>query len=56
MLPENDADELRQLQRRAYGRDGAATEGELRRLRELEDARRASPAPLVTRPLGSRTG
>ncbi|GAA1169117.1 hypothetical protein F6W69_15520 [Microbacterium oxydans] len=45
MLPENDADELRQLQRRAYGRDGAATEGELRRLRELEDARRASPAP-----------
>lgn len=42
MLPETEADELRQLQRRAYGRDGVVTERELRRLRELEDARRAS--------------
>lgn len=42
MPPETEADELRQLQRRAYGRDGVATERELRRLRELEDARRVS--------------
>lgn len=55
MLPETEADELRQLQRRAYGREGVATEPELRRLRELQDARRGSetsstPAPSTPAP------
>ncbi|MGO4489784.1 hypothetical protein [Microbacterium sp. 2RAF4] len=57
MLPETEADELRQLQRRAYGREGVATEPELRRLRELEDARRASEtssSPVPSSPVPSR--
>lgn len=42
MLPAEDRDELRMLQRKAYGRDGALTDAEARRLRELE---RPAPAP-----------
>lgn len=45
MPAETDADELRTLQRRAYGRDGILTAAETRRLRELEDARRSSATP-----------
>ena len=45
MQAETDADELRALQRRAYGRDGILTDAETRRLRELEDARRSPVTP-----------
>lgn len=41
-MPERtDADELRALERKAYGRDGVLTVAESQRLRELEDARHA---------------
>jgi hypothetical protein len=40
--------ELRELQRKAYGRDGGLTEAEARRLRELERVAAARPAPQAT--------
>lgn len=52
MVPEGtDVDELRSLQRKAYGREGELTAAESRRLRELEDARR-----VVVIPAGSTPG
>jgi hypothetical protein len=53
MPQESDADELRMLQRQAYGRDGGLTDAEAARLRELErrdavasiDAAGEPPAP-----------
>jgi hypothetical protein len=50
-VPEaTDAEELRALQRRAYGRDGSLTEGEWRRLSELEETRRAASRTFVPAP------
>ncbi|MCK2029297.1 hypothetical protein [Microbacterium galbinum] len=43
-----DLDELRSLQRRAYGRDGGLTGIEAARLRELQRVRTAAPLPVVT--------
>lgn len=43
MLQESDVVELRALQAKAYGRDGALTEAEAARLRGLESARTAVP-------------
>ncbi|WP_435743125.1 hypothetical protein [Microbacterium sp. PMB16] len=44
MPGESDAEELRALQLKAYGRDGGLTDAEARRLRELEDMRFERPA------------
>lgn len=41
MQPRTDAEELRALQQRAYGRGTRLTEGEAERLRELEEQRRS---------------
>ncbi|MFJ2550854.1 hypothetical protein [Microbacterium sp. NPDC087591] len=46
--PESERTELRELQRKAYGRDGGLTDAEARRLRELERAAAAPPAPQAT--------
>ncbi|MFJ6534162.1 hypothetical protein [Microbacterium sp. NPDC091662] len=46
MLGEGEAQELRVLQQRAYGRDGALTEAESERLDVLERARRAVVRPV----------
>lgn len=43
MLQESDAAELRDLQRRAYGRDGGLTDVDAARLRELEETRVPKP-------------
>ncbi|MFK3676384.1 hypothetical protein ACI2IP_01550 [Microbacterium sp. NPDC090218] len=45
MPARTDADELRALQRKAYGRTGRLTEEESQRLRELEEARRSTSRP-----------
>lgn len=52
MPAETDPDELRTLQRKAYGREGGFTDAEARRLRELERARREDvPAQLEDSPV-----
>lgn len=52
MPEETDAAELRALQRKAYGRDGALSDAEARRLRELERGRpRVSSAPSEDAPV-----
>ena len=45
MPGKGEADELRALQRQAYGKGGTLTDVESRRLRELEDVRRAAAVP-----------
>jgi hypothetical protein len=47
---EAEAEERRALQRKAYGRGGALTEAESRRLRALEDARRSDLVPEASQP------
>lgn len=50
MQAETERDELRALQRKAYGPEGGLTDAEARRLRELEAAGRGGDAPAVPPP------